>query len=336
MKRGVIVTAVILLFLIIAIKSNAETKITPGGVTFPDNSTQSKAWTVGEHWWFEDICYNPVGALGGRVGIGTSSPAAKLHIKGNDFPYTFIYLDTNAANQDAGIRFYENSFVKGHLYHDASEGLLRLEANQAQLVLSSSDGNVGIGTTGPDEKLEVAGNIKVSGAGNGIKFPNGSVQTAAAAPPWYQLLPANNGEPGTGCNSSRFQCVMNNQAVLDNEMGLVWELAPYSGEFNLADAQIHCARGHGTSTRMGWRLPQIDELTSLIDYTVTTFPRLPPGHPFQIIVTLGNPRVYSATATLDDDGVLVLTMNTNDPALLVRRSTDLAGPARAWCVRPRR
>jgi hypothetical protein len=157
MKRGIIVTAVILSFLIIATNSNAETKITPGGVTFPDNATQSKAWTTGDQWSFEDICYNPVGALGGRVGIGTSNPAAKLHIKGNDFPYTFIYLDTNAANQDAGIRFYENSSVKGHLYHDASEGLLRLEANKAQLVMSSSDGNVGIGTSSPNYDLEVVG-----------------------------------------------------------------------------------------------------------------------------------------------------------------------------------
>ncbi len=38
MKKRAIVTTVILSFLIIAIKSNADMKITPGGVTSPDDS----------------------------------------------------------------------------------------------------------------------------------------------------------------------------------------------------------------------------------------------------------------------------------------------------------
>ena len=43
-----------------------------------------------------------------------------------------------------------------------------------------SDGNVGIGTTNPNEKLEVDGNVKVSGTGNGIIFPDGTVQSTAS------------------------------------------------------------------------------------------------------------------------------------------------------------
>ena len=38
----------------------------------------------------------------------------------------------------------------------------------------TSVGNVGIGTTTPGGKLEVAGNVKISGAGNGITFPDGT------------------------------------------------------------------------------------------------------------------------------------------------------------------
>ena len=41
-------------------------------------------------------------------------------------------------------------------------------------------GNVGIGTTDPDEKLEVGGNIKISGTGKGLIFPDGTVQTTSA------------------------------------------------------------------------------------------------------------------------------------------------------------
>ncbi len=39
---------------------------------------------------------------------------------------------------------------------------------------------MGIATTSPTEKLEVNGNIKISGTGNGIKFADGTSQTTAA------------------------------------------------------------------------------------------------------------------------------------------------------------
>ena len=46
----------------------------------------------------------------------------------------------------------------------------------------TSAGNVGIGTSGtPAQKLEVAGNVKISGTGNGVVFPDGSVQTSASS-----------------------------------------------------------------------------------------------------------------------------------------------------------
>lgn len=42
------------------------------------------------------------------------------------------------------------------------------------------NGFVGIGTTGPAQKLDVLGNLRISGIGNGLIFPNGTVQTTAA------------------------------------------------------------------------------------------------------------------------------------------------------------
>jgi parallel beta-helix repeat protein len=54
-----------------------------------------------------------------------------------------------------------------------------LSAGTDQLVLY--DSNVGIGTPSPGEKLEVEGNIKVAGTGNGIIFPDDSKQTTAAS-----------------------------------------------------------------------------------------------------------------------------------------------------------
>src|SRR5260370_10720417 len=45
----------------------------------------------------------------------------------------------------------------------------------------SSAGNFGIGTGAPTQKLEVAGNVKISGAGNALVFPDNTVMTSAGA-----------------------------------------------------------------------------------------------------------------------------------------------------------
>ena len=78
----------------------------------------------------------------------------------------------------------------------------------------------------------------------------------------------------------------NHEAVLDREPQLVSERAPQDpflpGTFSVAVA--HCyARIVGD--RMGWRLPTVEELTSLLAETPTTNPEviraaLPSGHPF--------------------------------------------------------
>jgi len=93
-----------------------------------------------------------------------------------------------------------------------------------------------------------------------------------ATPSWDQTLPAN----------TRFIVLSNmgGAAVLDRETGLVWEKSPDATPQNWLDAQFHCSR-QSTGGRMGWRLPTIQELTSLVDLTVPApGPVLPVGHPF--------------------------------------------------------
>jgi hypothetical protein len=73
----------------------------------------------------------------------------------------------------------------------------------------------------------------------------------------------------------------NNEAVLDRETGLVWEKAPSASPKNWYDAVRDCWL-QPTGGRMGWHLPTIEELASLVDPTVPApGPALPPGHPFQ-------------------------------------------------------
>jgi len=44
-----------------------------------------------------------------------------------------------------------------------------------------ADGNVGVGTAIPGQKLEVVGNVKITGTGNGLTFPDNTVQLTAAS-----------------------------------------------------------------------------------------------------------------------------------------------------------
>ena len=103
---------------------------------------------------------------------------------------------------------------------------------------------------------------------SGIEFPNGTVQTTAPAPTWHQILPA----------AERFQLVMGNQAVLDKETGLVWARnANIDGKKTWQGAIYYCAN-LSISDRKGWRLPEREELASLLDMSVTGSPKLPAGY----------------------------------------------------------
>jgi hypothetical protein len=86
---------------------------------------------------------------------------------------------------------------------------------------------------------------------------------------WYKILPA----------SKRFKLVMNDEAVLDLETGLVWERSPGTTQRNWNNAITHCYSKE-VGGRKGWRLPTVEELASLVDTTQSN-PALPAGHPFQ-------------------------------------------------------
>jgi Protein of unknown function (DUF1566) len=158
-------------------------------------------------------------------------------------------------------------------------------------------GNVGIGTTTPTAKLEVAGALKVSGAGNGVVFPDGTIQTTAAAPSWSQVLSA----------AQRFQLVMNDEAVLDRETGLVWARTPLPTAIAWSSGASACVNAT-IGGRKGWRMPTIYELSTLVDTTQSS-PALPSGHPFLNIITNLYSRYWSSTVTgLNDVTVWSLEM----------------------------
>lgn len=82
-------------------------------------------------------------------------------------------------------------------------------------------------------------------------------------------------------NTSRFTVLTDfgGAAVRDNETGLVWEQSPETKTVNWSGARFQCT-SRKIGGRMGWRLPSVHELASLVDPSVSPGPTLPTGHPF--------------------------------------------------------
>jgi hypothetical protein len=121
----------------------------------------------------------------GNVGIGTIDPQTLLHISGNNnissnnIVLRFEDTDTNtSANQPLGqIQFYGNDAsnagagikvgIKAFSLDNAGNSYLTFStsdttSNDQERMRIDKDGNVGIGTNGPDEKLHVVGEIKAT------------------------------------------------------------------------------------------------------------------------------------------------------------------------------
>lgn len=97
---------------------------------------------------------------------------------------------------------------------------------------------------------------------------------------WDSILSAGGPVGIDACNSYRFRCVLNAEAVVDQETGLVWQRIPSANTDSWNNALSRCDEAK-TGGRMGWRLPTVDELTSLIDPASSDGAiTLPNGRPF--------------------------------------------------------
>ena len=148
---------------------------------------QDTEFSVDTNLDVRDSSYNSVfyvNRTSKNVGIGMTGPTSLLEIKGT----TDAILTLNSAtDRDAQITFKENSIDKWYLYNDGSAGdILNLGKSTGGTVLTvNQDGNVGIGTTSPGAKLQVAGNTII-----GTTTASATLTVAGSASAFAILTPA--------------------------------------------------------------------------------------------------------------------------------------------------
>ena len=150
--------------------------------------------------------------------------------------------------------------------------------------------------------------------------PGSTMKSLDDVPPaWNQTLSATG-----GCASPRFDCVIDDEAVLDRETGLVWQRALAATTFTWPAAIEVChdfGLGIGVHFRRGWRLPTVQEFQSL-------FP-IPAGHPFTVVAADLSADYWTATTVA---GTATSAFKVQ-PAVAVASSVAKTTFFRHWCVR---
>ena len=153
----------------------------------------------------------------GKIGIGETAPGYKFQVKGDiastdgifarslynvGMSTTSVFADNIEPWTDNGVRLYDGN-TNSHLHLEslgygliqsynvtgAAKGLLETASTTSDLILQRDGANVGINNISPSEKLDVAGNVKLSGALMPNNFPGIAGQVlissgAGVAPIW--------------------------------------------------------------------------------------------------------------------------------------------------------
>jgi len=99
----------------------------------------------------------------GKIGIGEQDPAEMLGITGND-PYVVL----NTTNNKTGLKLQKNGTTEWEMAWNQGSGYLYFYNSGTRMVIEDATGDVGIGTSTPGYKLDVAG------AAHASSFPTSS------------------------------------------------------------------------------------------------------------------------------------------------------------------
>ena len=174
------------------------------GINFPN----SKNFTING---LSDINSSGGAVFAGNVGIGTTNPSNQLHVH-TDTDNAYAIRIEGSTNNAAGVwtglgiggesnnsksaLLFEDigvSYTRGKLHLCVNNELNQNIATPADAKLTiSNNGNVGIGTTSPGEKLEVTGNVKADSYINQRVTWNTSFAHTSNNTSSFYYIPTNN------------------------------------------------------------------------------------------------------------------------------------------------
>ena len=152
-------------------------------------NTPTNNGTILNKYGVSQVDANSKNYFAGNVGIGTTSPTTKLHISESSSASTvnLLYLENTGSGGSEGVSikfnpmFGATSMIASNR-EGADSGKTNLtfhnclvnDAAPIERMRITSAGNVGIGTTSPNGKLEVNGIVKIGNATTGLSMNGGS------------------------------------------------------------------------------------------------------------------------------------------------------------------
>jgi hypothetical protein len=148
----------------------------------------------------------------GQVGIGTSAPQSNLHIFQDINSSVGLRIDNpnvgGAAQEriDFGGSGASNISVFGasnrmSIVNNRTSGAVEFEVGGTQRLFISNGGNVGIGTNGPNKKLEVVGSVKADTVFSNVLSSNSPLSLQAPAGTSRMYIDDVTGSVGIGTTS---------------------------------------------------------------------------------------------------------------------------------------